>query len=297
MTLRLLKIFITVADLRSMTAASKALFVAQPTVSQAIAELEAYYGVRLFDRLSKRLYLTENGKELLSYARHIIDLINEMEHSMRNEEKSGVIKIGASVTVGTYLLPTLVKDFAKGYPYIQINAFIKNTKDIETMITQNTIDFAIIEGIIYNPKIITIPFMDDQLVLVCGKSHPLYKSSPINISELSQHKFIVREKGSGTRELFQNIMAANELHWEMAWESNGSDGLISAAAGGIGISVLSEKLVENQVKSGQLSLIRVKGLSFPRTFSMAYHENKFLTNTMRAFIDLCYNQESKKLFQ
>lgn len=289
MTLRLLKIFIAVVDFGSMTAASKALFVSQPTVSQAISELEGYYGVKLFDRLSKRLYLTEDGKELLSYARHIADLVDEMEHSMRNEEKSGIIKIGASVTLGTYLLPELVNRFRENYPSIQINAFIKNTKDIEAMIIQNAIDFAIIEGVIRTPKIIITPFMDDELVLVCGKNHPLYKSNNVNISELSKHKFIVREKGSGTRELFQNIMAANEIVWDLAWESNGSDGLRSAAVRGIGIAVLSEKLVEDQLKSGELFRIKIKDLSFARTFSVAYHENKFITKVMTAFIELCYS--------
>lgn len=292
MTLRLLKIFIAVADLGSMTAASKFLFVSQPTVSQAIAELENHYNVKLFDRLSKRLYLTENGNELLSYARHIVDLLSEMEYSMKNDEKSGIIKIGSSVTVGTYLLPGLVNDFAKEYPSIQINAFVKNTKDIESMIIHNEIDFAIIEGAIHSAKIVSFPFMDDELVLVCGKNHPLYKSEVISAYALSNYKFIVREKGSGTRELFENIMASKEIVWNLAWESNGSDGLRSAALNGIGIAVLSEKLVREQIRSGDLSLIRVQDLSLPRTFSVAYHKNKFITSTMDAFIQLCYNYQS-----
>ncbi len=291
MTLRLLKIFIAVADLGSMTAASKALFVSQPTVSQAIAELENYYNVKLFDRLSKRLYLTENGNELLSYARHIVDLLSEMEYSMKSDEKSGIIKIGASVTVGTYLLPGLVNSFVEKYPSVHINAFVKNTKNIEGMIIHNEIDFAIIEGAIHSAKIVAIPFLDDELVLVCGKNHPLYRSDALSASELRNHNFIVREEGSGTRELFESIMASKEIVWNLGWESNGSDGLRSAALNGIGIAVLSEKLVREQVNSGELSIIKVHDLNFPRTFSVAYHKNKFITNTMDAFIKLCYNYQ------
>lgn len=287
MTHRHLKIFITVSDLGSMTAAAKALFIAQPTVSQAVSELEDYYGVKLFERLSRRLYITEQGKKLLSYARHIIDLFNDMKQEM-NEDNYTVIKVGASFTIGTCMLPSLVNQFTKNYPSLQIKGAIKNTKDIENMIIHNDIDFAIVEGTLHDPSIIATPFMDDHLVLVCGKNHPLYKTKVILASELSEHKFIVREKGSGTRELFENIMETNEIIWNLSWECNTSDALKTAAMNGIGVSVISQRLVEEQVKSRELNIIKVDGLDFERKFSVAYHKNKFLTNSMKAFIHLCY---------
>lgn len=288
MTLRLLKIFITVSDFGSMTAASKALFISQPTVSQAISELEDYYGVKLFDRLSKRLYITEQGKELLSYARHITDLFNEMEQTIKNYDKTGIIKIGASVTVGTYLLPKLVNEFTQSHPSLQIKAVTKNTKDIESLIIQNAIDFAVVEGEVHTADIISTAFMDDKLALVCGRTHPLYKSKTISPCALNKLNFIVREKGSGTRELFENMMAMNEIKWRLSWECNGSDGLKSAAICGIGVAVISLRLVEDELKTGELSIIKIDGIDFKRKFSIIYHKNKFLTTTMKAFIDLCY---------
>lgn len=287
MTLRHLKLFISVVDLGSMTAASKAHFIAQPTISQAISELEDYYGVKLFDRLSKRLFITEQGKELLSYARHITNLFNEMEQVAKNQDKVGIIKIGASVTVGTYLLPKLVNEFAKIHPLIQINAITKNTKDIESLIIKNEIDFAVVEGEVHNTNIISTPFMDDHLVLICGKTHPLYKSKVISKFELKNHNLILRELGSGTRELFENMMTLNEIKWHSSWECNGSDGLISAAINGIGIAVISQKLVEDQVKTGELSIIKMDDIDFKRKFNIIQHKNKYLTNTMKKFIDLC----------
>lgn len=293
MTLRHLRIFIKVAELGSMTAASKALFVAQPTVSQAVSELEDYYGVRLFDRLNKRLYITEIGKLLLSYARHIIVLFDEMEQTTKNPDKNGIIRIGASVTIGTYLLPKLVNDFTNSYTSLQIKVVIKNTKDIESLITQNAIDFAMVEGVVHSPDIVSFPFMDDELLLVCGKNHPLYKTKSVSPLDLSTLNFIVREQGSGTRELFENIMNTNEIKWQIAWECNGSDGLKSAAINGIGVAVISQRLVEDEIQAKKLSVLKVDGIDFKRKFCIIYHKNKYLTDTMKAFMDLCYGCPSK----
>jgi LysR family transcriptional regulator, transcriptional activator of the cysJI operon len=288
MTLRHLKIFITVADCGSMTNASEKLFIAQPTVSQAISELESYYGVKLFDRLSRRLYITETGKQFLSYARHIITLLDEMDQMMKNPDKCGVLKIGASLTIGACLLPALVKEFSRKYPSLKVQAVVKNTKDIEGLIVKNSIDFAIVEGIVHNTDMISSEFMDDELVLVCGKSHPLYGAQEISISSLNKLEFIVREPGSGTRELFENVMAANDIDWQLLWECNGSDGIKSAAVSGAGVAVISKLLIKSEVKARELAIIKVKGIEFKRKFNIIYHRNKYLTDSVKEFFELCY---------
>ncbi len=289
MTLRHLKIFIKVADSGSMTAAAKALFIAQPTVSQAVSELEDYYGIKLFDRLSKRLYLTEKGTHLLSYARHLTSLEDEMEKAMKNPDKSGVIKVGASLTIGTYLLPKLVRSFTDQYPLLQIKATVKNTQDIERLLMQNSIDFALVEGVVHTPDISATPFMDDKLLLVCSKNHPLRKVKKILPAALNNLQFIVREPGSGTRELFENMMATHEIKWQLAWECNGSDVLKSAAINGLGIAVISQRLVEREIESGELFGLKIDGIDLRRKFSVIYHKNKYLTRTMNAFIALCHD--------
>lgn len=287
MTLRHLNIFIKVYDLKSMTAAAKALFISQPTVSQAISELENYYGIKLFDRLSKHLFITEDGTKLLSYARHITSLVNEMEQAIKNVDNCSTIKIGASLTIASYLLPTLVSDFSEQYPFIQVQAITKNTQDIEELLLKNAIDFAVVEGSIHSPDIITTTFMEDKLILVCGKSHFLYNSPTIDTSSLEGLSFIVRENGSGTRELFENSMDALGVHWHATWECNGSDILKNAAIKGLGIGVVSKRLVENELKLGTLALINISDLNLKRKFSIIHHKNKYLSNAMQNFIQLC----------
>ena len=289
MTIRHLRIFITVADLGSMTAAAKSLYISQPTVSQAITELETHYGIKLFERLSKRLFITQNGSRLLSYARHITSLMNEMEQVIKNSEEIGSMTIGASLTIGECLLPALISTFSKKHPNFQVNAIIKNTLDIENLVALNIVDLAVVEGVVHSTDIITEPFENDELALVCGKEHPFYNVKTVSPSELANINFIVREKGSGTRELFENAMSANEIQWRPSWECSGSDIIKSAALNGIGVAVISRRLVQHELKKGLLHAFQIDGLELKRKFSIAYHKNKYLTESMQAFMSLCKN--------
>jgi len=287
MTFRHLQIFIHVADLGSMTAAAEALYITQPTVSQSIAELEQHYGVKLFDRLSRKLYITEAGRQLLGYARHITTLFGEMEQAVRDSARKGLLRVGASVTIGTSLLPGLVKDFLKEYPDIEIKAVTGNTKDMEALLLQNHIDFALVEGNIHTEELVAKPFMEDELALVCGREHPFYGKERISIFDLTGRKFVVREQGSGTRELFENGMEAHGVKWDLSWECNGSDGLKSAAAEGLGIGVISRRLVGKEAAEGSLHILKVEGMDGTRRFSIIHHKNKYLTEPMEDFFGLC----------
>ena len=288
MTLLHLKMFIAVADAGSITGAAKILYVAQPTVSQAILELERHYNVKLFDRLSKKLYLTEQGKRLLGYARHVTSLVTEMEQVSKDHDKSGLLKIGASLTIGACLLPDLIKQFRWENPTMQVQAIVKNTQDIESLIAANSIDFAVVEGIIHSPNLITDTFAEDQLVLACGRTHPLYKTGPLSLTELSRYDFIVREQGSGTRELFENTMAAHEVKWQLTWDCNGSDVLKNAAINGLGIAVISQRLIEREISTGELAPLECNELSLKRSFCIVCHKNKYLTTAMKKFMHLCH---------
>jgi len=295
MTIRHFKIFIAVADAGSMTAAAAILFISQPTVSQAIAELEAHYGTRLFERLSRRLYITETGKKLLSYARHMISLLDDMEQTVKNADDAGTLRIGASLTIGTAILPELTNKFTKLFPSIQIKAVIDNTKEIEAMILKNAVDFAVVEGIVHSRDIVEKAFMDDELVLVCGSGHPLYKAGSVSVSDLGEYGFIVREQGSGTRELFERAAASNLFKWRCIWECSDSGCLKNAALHGIGLAVISKKLVENEIRCGALAIVTVENFDLKRKFSIIHHKNKYLANSMKAFFNLCFSHSGMEI--
>ncbi len=287
MTLRHFKIFVAVCDTMNMTGAAETLFMSQSAVSQAIAELENHYDVRLFERLSRKLYLTQAGQKLLSYARHMIRMNTEVENDMKALHKSGSIRIGASVTVCTHVLPKLVSLYKQISPQTDIEVFEDNTEKIENLLLHDQIDIGLVEGEIISSDILNRAFMEDELVLICGASHRFAGLTAVEPQELEKEGFIVREKGSGTRKTFENMMIANQLTWKVIWTCNNSDTIKMAVAQGLGVSVISRRAVANEAASGSLCQVDVKGIRFNRQFKIIYHKNKFLTEPMKQFIDLC----------
>ncbi|AYD39554.1 LysR family transcriptional regulator [Clostridium fermenticellae] len=287
MTLRHFNIFVAVCNKMNMTKAAESLFISQSAVSQAISELENHYGVRIFERLSRKLYLTQAGEKLLSYARYIIKLNTELENDMKTLYQKGSIRIGASVTVGAYVLPKLVSNFQKSNPETDIKVYEENTEKIEKMLLHDEIDIALVEGETTNPDILNKPFMDDELVLICGANHRFAKLPYVESHELEKEKFIIREKGSGTRKTFEDKMIENQLRWQVTWVCNNTDTIKIAVAEGLGVSVISRNSVINELASGIICEIPVKGIKFKRQFKIIYHKNKYLTETMKRFIALC----------
>ena len=287
MTLRHLEIFVAVADLGSMTAASERLYISQPTVSQAVMELERYYGTKLFDRMGKKLYRTQAGERLLGYARHVTGLISDMAIQMTQIETTGILRIGASATVGIRFLPELVTEFNQQVSGIQIQAVIKNTLDIEQLLLKNELDIGIIEGDIHSTDLSAKSFFQDELILVCGKGHPLYGKTSVAPFQLEDCHYLMREVGSGTRELFESAMAAQDLNWQTVWESNSFESITAAAKKNIGLAVLSKNLVKEDLETGALWHILTPFLSLKRKWRIAYHKNKYLTEGMEKLIAFC----------
>lgn len=286
MTLRHLQIFVAVCRYKSVTAAAEHLYLAQPTVSLAIRELEEHFSVKLFDRISRKLRLTEPGKRMLDYAARIVSLADEMESGARGLQ-SGPLRVGASVTIGTRLLPGYAVCFEKTHPAVKIRALIENSGMIENKIAENELDLALIEGVVHNPNIRREPFMEDEMVLICAKDDPLAKAGPLGAEDFPSCNFILREKGSGTREYFDSAMLLHNLSIKPAWESISTQAIVNAVAAGCGVSVLSFRQVKNDLESGRVRQIPLKDLRFRRVYYIIYHKNKFLTAPARDFIEMC----------
>jgi len=286
-TLRHFKIFVTVCDTMNMTEAAKLLFMSQSAVSQAVSELEEYYDVRLFERLSRKLYITAAGEKLLSYARHMLRMNEEIENDMKSMRKNGLIRLGTSVTVGATVLPLLVCNYEQKHPSTVVEVFEDNTEQIEKRILNDKTDIGLLEGEITSSDIISMPFIDDELVLICGKKHRFAQLSAVDPRELEKENFIIREKGSGTRRTFESVMGARNLSWKAAWTCNNSDTIKAAVIEGLGISVISRRAVINEVKNGDVFIIPIEDVHFDRNFKIAYHKNKYLTEPMKSFIELC----------
>lgn len=287
MTLRHLKIFVTVCETGSTTAAGEKLHIAQPSISLAISELEDYYGIKLFDRIAKRLYITEAGKKFLQYATHIVGLFEEMEREIKNFDATGIIRIGASITIGNYLLPGYITRFKKIHPQMDVKVIIDNSEKIQQYILSNQIDIGLIEGIVYSPYIAEHKYRDDELVMVCGNAHPFANQKNVEISKLQNESFILRESGSAGREIFDSTMTSLGIKILPAWESTSTQAIIRAVQANLGISVLPYLLVKDSLNRKEISQFHIDGIRFQRSFSVIYHQNKFLTESAKDFIALC----------
>lgn len=290
MTLRHLKIFVTVCELGTVTAAGEKLYIAQPSVSLAISELEAYYGVKLFDRISKRLYITETGKQFLNYATHVVALFDEMEQGIKDWDSIGQLRIGASITIGNYLMPKYVKTFQEAHAKIKVQVIIDNSEKIEAYVLNNKIDLGLIEGYVHNSYIEKEDYMKDQLVLVCSRNHPFSKQKEVELEALKNEPFILREKGSGGREIFEGMMEANGIKMIPTWESVSTQAIVRAVGKNLGISVLPYLLVKDHIDSHELATCKIKGYPLQRTFTLIYHKHKYLTQGAKDFIEICKSQ-------
>lgn len=290
MTFRHFQIFVAVCDKMNMTAAAESLYMSQPAVSQAISELETHYNIKLFERLSRKLYLTHAGNKLLGFARHILRTNLDAEHEMRSLEFNAILRVGVSVTVGSSVLPKLVSAFKLENPQVKIEVIEENTSKIEKLISNDVLDLGIVEGDITISDLISRPLVEDRLVLICGKDHPFASKSSIDPLELEHEEFILREVGSGTRNTFESVMAANGLEWTASWTCNNTDTIKAAVAEGLGISIISNRAVLNEVKYGLLQIVEINGLMFKRQFKLTHHKNKHLTKLMGSFLDFCVDK-------
>ncbi|MFA0815179.1 MAG: LysR family transcriptional regulator [Anaerofustis sp.] len=286
MSLHHLRVFLAVADAQSISKAAERLMVSQPSVSQVIAELEKTYSTHLFDRIGRKIYITESGSYLQRYARQITDLYDEMERGITDCEERGVLRIGASLTVGSTVLPELISDLQAKMPALHSNVTVKNTADIEQMLLKNELDIALVEGYVHSSELTQHAVADDEVVLVCGKGHPMYQTTVASKEQIAGISVILREQGSGTRELFERTMSANELPWSVCWESADSDGIVAAAIHGLGVGVIAKRLVRREVEEGSLRILSVPGVNFVRRFSLIAHKNKYHSAPMLLFSDI-----------
>lgn len=292
MTIKHLKLFLAVCNCDfNTTRAANELHTTQPAVSLAIRELEQYYGVVLFDRIGRRLKITEAGQRFQEYAFHIITLFDDMEKGMRDWDSFGILRVGASITIGSQFLPNYVKTFYSHYPGTEVRAVIGPSDYLEQKILNSELDFALIEGITHIPSFISEEYMEDYLTVICPTNSSLCQKQEITIDEFRSQNFLLRERGSGTREVFERVIEQAGFMVTPIWEATSTTALVNAVINGLGISVLPYRMVVGPLKRGLVSTVSVKGLSFQRKFHIVYHKEKFLSSSAKAFMELCRNYE------
>ena len=287
MTIRHLQIFVAVADCGKMRAAAERLHISQPSVSQAVRELESYYNIKLFERLSQRIYITETGKKLLPYARHIIDSFETMEGLINDTSSGNVIRVGGSVSVGTRLLPPMIKSLENEVPDVDVCVIVDNTAAIEGKIQRSELDIAVVEGIVRSDELVKKDIYDDELVLVVGPEHELFNHPGIKLKELTKHALISRESGSVERNQFEQFLLEHDIKMKNKWSCSNTETIKKAVLNGEGIAILSRMVIEKEIAAGEVRVLNVENTRMKRKIKLIYHKNKYISQSMKQFIDIC----------
>lgn len=276
----------TVYQEESITRAAEKLHMTQPATSLAIREMEEYYHTKLFERSGRGIRVTSAGTRLYPSAARLLSLYDEMDAEMKNWDTSGRHRIGSSISIGSCILPQLINRFSKKYPELELYVKVDSSDVIEQNILENHLDFALIEGSVHSEKLKSSVFLDDELVPVCSRFHPLAGAEDIELDSLKKEHFLMREPNSGTRQLADSSFALKNFQIKPAWESTSTAALINAVSIGLGISILPKRMLEKQLRMHQIASFTIRDLDLKRHYSLIYHENKFVSPTMQEFFDM-----------
>ncbi len=274
MTLRHLKIFVEVVETGKMSAAAKNLYMAQPSVSQAIHELEEHYQTLLFRRYSRKLYITEDGKLLYTFAKQLASQFVRMEESMLTKNRREKYRMGATISVGGSILSPVVKQFREAFPEVAVYAFVGNTQEIEERLLNMELDVGIIEGFVKSADLLTVPLLEDPLVLACSREHPLAGRNILYIEDLQEQEFVIREPGSGTRELLDRFLVSHGIHINVAFEVHTPDAIKNALRINQCLTLISARLVEQELKNGEFLAFSSRDSQWSRYFRIVHHKGK-----------------------
>lgn len=283
---RHLEVFIKVAETQNFSKAGEELHMTQPAVSQYIKALEESFGTRLLERSNRYVYLNQAGEIVYRHAKEILALYNKIQTSLDDltHHAKGPISIGASYTFGEYILPRVIVRLRKNFPLIIPSVEIQNTKQIIELVKAHQIDIGIIEGNFQNEKLYTETISYDEMYIVAPPFHPLVGKKGIFVKDLGDETWILREKGSGTRQAAETLFEMHHMSPKNIMEFGSTQLIKESVKEGMGISLLSKWAIENEQKDGSICAIPVPELPFTRKFSIVTH-TLYQTKTLKTFIE------------
>jgi DNA-binding transcriptional LysR family regulator len=295
MNLYQLKVFHEAAKQRSFSAAAQTLFITQPAVTKQIQQFEATHGIKLFNRFGKRMVLTDAGEMLFEIAERIFQIENQAEEKIRDvqQRKSGHIRIHSSESFGAYYLPSILYPFKTQHPQILVSVNIFTPEEV----IENTIkvenDLGFISSPVSHEKLVVREILEDRVVLIVPSDHFLSNEKPHDPMRLHGQPMIMHEKGSATRNLVESLARRHNIKFSTALELSNNEAIKRAVEQGIGLALISERVVRQEVQGGTLKTIYLKDPYLKRKFYMIHHKDKYLSHFLKEFVDIA-NQWSRE---
>jgi len=276
-----MEIFLNVVASGHLTNVAKEMNLSQSAISMSIKEMENILGRPVFDRINKKLVLNEVGRALYKEIDPIFKKLSDIEYEFKNSENKGMIRVGASTTIVDYLMPSIICSYMSSYPDVKITLKEGNTKEIVEMIKAGTIDVAFVEGIVSGPEIIKEKIGVDELVVVTANKE---LAKPCYIDELAEKRWVLREEGSGTREVFLNYIKDKVDNLNIFFELGHTESIKSILMNRECFTCISKISVRNEIREGKLFQVPIKNFDCKRDFLMIYHKDKYHSTLFEKFL-------------
>lgn len=223
---------------------------------------------------------------MLSFSRHILDSFEQMEEAMNQAAENTSVRIGCSVSVGTCLINDVLDEAKKQMPECSVSVVVSNSADIEQAILYNQVDLGIVEGILKSSDLIVTPVCEDELVVVCGRQHPLAGEQSISLKMLDGQDYVSRESGSAERNQIEKMLEDCGLHLKRTFCSTNTEAIKNAVIRGRGIAIFSKRVVEKECKAGELVILPLEGGAVTRNINLAIHKNKYLSKSIQTIQEI-----------
>ena len=293
LTLRQLEIFCAVAQSGSTVAAAQAVSLSQSATSAALQQLERALGSQLFERVGRQLVLNDAGRALLPQALGLLEQARGIEQAF-SVNGSGLpvrLRLAASTTIGSYVLPPVLAAFARSHPQVAVDLQIANTAEVAEAVQALEVDLALIEGASHWPGLEVQPWLRDELVIVSAPGDPLALQAagqPLGTAALRRARWLLREPGSGTREMVEHALLPQLHQLPAAATLGSSEAIARCVAQGLGISCLPRVLVQPLVDAGDLVVLPTALPRMQRHFSLLQRAGKRHSSALAAFVQACY---------
>ena len=286
-SLRQLEIFLAIARQQNISRAAETLHMSQSAASAALQNLEQAYNISLFNRIGKKLELNEVGKTLRSKAEILISHAHEFDQAMQGHTDIGHLKVGASFTIGNHLAVTYLARYLNKHPEAQVDINVANSSAIAAQVLNFEVDIGMIEGQVNHKDLALIPWRDDSLVVFCSPEHPLAKKKNLSEKDILQARWILREPESGARQTFNRALAELLPMLDIYLEFKHNEAIKKAVEAGLGIGCLSEIVLQNNFKSGELVPLKLPKRDMKRTFYFALPKNRYRTAAIEEWMAGC----------
>jgi DNA-binding transcriptional LysR family regulator len=291
-SLRQLEVFLATAQYENVTRAASSLAMSQSAASGSLKDLEQQFDVKLFDRVGKRLQLSELGNQLRPQAENLLAQARAFEQALTGEDVVGQLHIGATLTIGNYLAVNMIADFRRRYPAADIALSVANTQIIAQRVAGFELDMGLIEGEIHHPDLETTHWREDELVVFAAPDHPLAGCAALDDDDLLTLPWLVREPGSGTRQTFDRAMHGILTDLHIVMELQHTEAIKRAVEAGLGVGCLSRISLKEAFERGSLVPLTVSGRDFRRELYLITHRKKFHSAGLKQWLRLCQNNWS-----